>query len=94
MARVIVEPPPAWNQDATQLALMVANGSLDIVEDAEFDKGKPHKEVWREINARERERAMRMGQITDTRDELAEMRAMMARQAEEIKELKAAAAKK
>ena len=75
VARIIVQPPPAWNQDATQLALMVANGTLDIVDDREFDKAKPHKAVWAEVNEAERGRAMRMGTVVNIADQMAGLRA-------------------
>ena len=75
VARLIVEPPPAWNQDATQLALMVASGTLDIVDDKEFDGAKPHKERWREVNAAQLKRNMANGTVVNIEDQMGGLRA-------------------
>ena len=37
-------------QNAATLALLVANGTLDVVDDKEFDKAKPHADIIQEFN--------------------------------------------
>ena len=63
VAKVVVDSPPAFAQDASVLADAVAKGRLDIVDAKEFAKARPHKEIHKELRAADiaRQRA-RQGQ--------------------------------
>ena len=41
----------------------------------DFDKAKPHKAVWAEVNEAKRGRAMRMGTVVNIADQMAGLRA-------------------
>ena len=97
VARVVVDAPPAVQQDATVLALMVAKGTLDIVDAKEFNgDARPHREIHdelRQVNLARQDKRSRAGvgleaEIAGLRAEVAELKA--AGKAEP----KAAAAKK
>ena len=56
VVRVPISATDKEPQNARVIAHQVARGHFDIVDDGEFDKAKPHSDVWDEHNA---ERAKR-----------------------------------
>ena len=59
VARLIVEQAPAFNQRAETLALLVATGQLDIVDDDAFADARPHDEVHEALRTKDLARQSR-----------------------------------
>ena len=51
IARLPVEPPPGYNQNAATLAHMAARGHFHIVDEKEFTEARDHSEVVAERKA-------------------------------------------
>ena len=99
VARVVVDAPPAVQQDATVLASMVAAGTLDILDPKDFNgEARPHAEIHAELRQADLARQARRGDgaagvrgdIAALKSQVAELTAALA----EFTEPKAAAAKK
>ena len=55
IARLPVEPPPGYNQNAATLAHMAARGHFHIVDEKGFTEARDHSEVVAERKAKARE---------------------------------------
>ena len=106
VAQVVVDAPPAMQQDATVLASMVAGGTLDIVDAKHFNgDARPHAEIHAELRQVDLARIARRqggaagipGDIAALKSQVAELTAALAQielEASADREPKAAATKK
>ena len=102
VARVVVDAAPARDQDATVLALLVANGTLDIVAVVDFEDARTHRQIHDELRqadlARQDKRAGggigMQAELAGLRAEVADLKAALPKKAPAKADLKAALPKK